>query len=555
MKTNLRLLFLLIIVFSQKPLRAQTPTVGLFLNSPQSYNGYTLFSGYMGDTLYLINNCGKLVKKWHSNFRSSRNPAYLTPNGEIVYAGKISQDFNSGAGLLERQDWNGNVVWSYKIADTQQCAHHSFMLMPGGNLLVTVWEKKSPAEQIAMGRNPAAAIGPLWVDKIVELKPIGSDSAQIVWEWKLWDHLIQNLDPQLPNFGDPKMHPELVDINLLPGTLNSWAHVNNVDYNPELDQVMISCRNFNELFIIDHTTSTAEAAGHSGGHSQKGGDLLYRWGDAENYHLGTPQDQKLFHQHDAHWIPAGLPGAGDIMIFNNGEGRSGPKYSTVEIIHPPLLADSSYVQQANVPFGPSASYWTYPSAPDTAFYSQTQGSAQRMPNGNFLIAESNTGDFQEVDAMGVLVWRYVSPVNLPNINTQGHPPGDNAVFKIRRYYASDSAFMGETLVAGDPIEIGPYPYNCTIVPVDVKDIAAESEFAVFPNPASTEISISFRSATHQSVVLRLTDVSGRIVRNIKMNATVGNNRYEMPLEGLRAGVYILQLNTPSSARFRKVVLQ
>jgi hypothetical protein len=82
--------------------------------------------------------------------------------------------------------------------------------------------------------------------------------------------------------------------------------VNSVSYNAKLDQILISVRSFNEFWIIDHSVTTKEAAGHTGGRSGKGGDLLYRWGNPSAYRAGKTSDQKLFAQHDAHWIPEGL---------------------------------------------------------------------------------------------------------------------------------------------------------------------------------------------------------------------------------------------------------
>ena len=67
---------------------------------------------------------------------------------------------------------------------------------------------------------------------------------------------------------------------------------------------------FSEFWIIDHGTTTAQAAGHTGGRRGRGGDLLYRWGNPRAYRAGTKADRKLFAQHNAHWIPKGLPGAG-----------------------------------------------------------------------------------------------------------------------------------------------------------------------------------------------------------------------------------------------------
>ena len=101
------------------------------------------------------------------------------------------------------------------------------------------------------------------------------------------------------------------------GVSADWNHVNSVQYNAELDQIILSSHNQNEIWIIDHSTTVEEASGHTGGVYGKGGDFLYRWGNPSIYGRGTSNDTKLGGQHDAHWIANGLPGAGNILIFNN----------------------------------------------------------------------------------------------------------------------------------------------------------------------------------------------------------------------------------------------
>src|SRR5207248_6947015 len=130
-----------------------------------------------------------------------------------------------------------------------------------------------------------------------------------------------------------------------------WLHVNSVAYNAELDQIMLSVFEFSEVWVIDHGTKTAEAAGHEGGKSGKGGDLLYRWGNPRAYRAGTVKDQKLFGQHNAQWIAKGLPGEGHVLIFNNGMKRTGGAYSTVDEIVLPVDGKGRYDYSKGKPYG------------------------------------------------------------------------------------------------------------------------------------------------------------------------------------------------------------
>jgi hypothetical protein len=538
---NLKLLSILLFLLSNG---SSAQTVGLFLNMPKAFNGYTLFGGAVGDSVYLIDNCGKLIHKWHLPSVSVRQPVLLCADGSLLAAGSSNNPlFTPGDGIIEKLDWNSNVTWTFVISDSFQHSHHDFKVMPNGNILVAAWERKTSHQVENAGRNPANIGSSFWPDKIMELKPIGTDSAAVVWEWRVWDHLIQDFDPSKDGYGVVSQHTELIDVNMLPLASGSWNHINSIDYNPALDQILLSARNFNEIWIIDHSTTKLEARGHSGGNCGKGGDLLYRWGNAAAYQRGVAVNQRLYAQHDAQWIKPGYPHEGMISIFNNGAGRPAGAYSTVEMINPPLLLNNNYHISGNAAFGPSSAFWIYPNVPDTSFFTNTMGGATMQPNGNFLVTEANTGEFFEVDSTGTLVWRYVCPVKTGGIITQGDPAAANAVFKINRYDPSYSGLVGQLLTPDAPIELNPLPYNCSIFTTAITEgpTTIENKADIYPNPASGNASLSFSSKTHNVWSQRIADLAGRTLQTSRLEVHEGTNYYSINTEHFASGTYLVEL--------------
>ncbi len=430
-------------------------TVGLFLNDTAAYDGYTLFAPNDGNT-YLINNDGQAVHTWDSSGWNGVTP-YLLDDGSII---QVTAFPNEG---IQRRAWDGTVLWSYRIAG----AHHDIEVLPNGNILMIVNEFKTAAEATQAGRDPAslnpARSFPLMIEKIIEVEPVGASGGNIVWEWNVWDHLIQDFDASKDNFGSVADHPELVDVNFGDPPFFAfndadWLHANGIDYNPEFDQIMVSVRQFNEFWVIDHSTSTETAASHSGGNSGKGGDLLYRWGDPQAYDAGDESDKMLFAQHDAQWIVPGLPGAGNILVFNNGVRRPSGKYSSVDELVPPVDAFGDYSLSPGEAYGPADLAWSYSSPSD--FYSSILSGASRLPNGNTLIDAGVQGTFFEVTVEGETVWKYVNPVTAAGPLRQGEPPpvaiappNPNAVFRIYRYPLDYPAFEGRDLTPQGLLEL------------------------------------------------------------------------------------------------------
>jgi len=154
-----------------------------------------------------------------------------------------------------------------------------------------------------------------------------------------------------------------------------------------------------------------------------GGDFLYRWGNPGNYNHGDSTDQKLYGQHDARWIEKGLPGAGNLTVFNNDVpmGPDSLDYSAVYELETPMDSEGNYVREEDGKFGPKEPIWKY-IAPDTlSFYGSFISGAQRMKNGNTFINEGPKGRFFEVTPEGEIVWEYLNPYRGNIHHSDGEP--------------------------------------------------------------------------------------------------------------------------------------
>ena len=375
----------------------------------QAYPGLTLFSPNNSRYSYLCDLNNNIVKTW-THSRNGGYSSYLTKDGTIVRTAVSSgTSLNGGGaqGMLQKYDWKGNLIWEYTYSTSTYRAHHDIEVMPNGNILMIAWEVKTAAQSVAAGLNHSAV---LWPDHLIEVQPTGSSGGNIVWKWHFWDHLVQDYDPTKANYGVVANHPELLDINV-GSTSGDWMHINGISYNPELDQIVISSHNLNEIYVIDHSTTIEEAAGHTGGRYGRGGDILYRWGKPANYRAPGAQVFKVVH--NSCWIPDGLPGAGNILAFNNREGQG--TSMVIEII-PPHDGQGNYSLTPGAAYGPAAPVWSYTAS---GFYSNHLGGNQRLPNGNTVIAQSTSGKLFEVDSSGNIVWSYNRGGQIPRIQRYG----------------------------------------------------------------------------------------------------------------------------------------
>lgn len=373
-----------------------------------------------------------------------------------MYYGNEAFTQGGGSGLLEEFDWDGNLVWSYVHSTDLTVSHHDVEVLPNGNVLMLVWDWVSADDALAVGRDPAklSADGVL-TERVIEVDP---DTDEVVWEWSAWDHLVQDFDETAPEYAAPSSRPERLNINQVnnqnPQNMD-WLHFNSVAYNAGLDQIALSASFHSEVWIIDHSTTTEEAATSSGGASGAGGDLLYRWGNPEVYGGPTEGVYKIRFLHDPHWIAPGLPGEGNLIIFDNNGADTG---SAVLEVVPPLNEDGTY-DMTDGAWGPDQPVWSY--AAD-GFHGRFISGAERLAGGNTMISEGPAGRIFEVTAEGEIVWEYEVPVGTDGPLTQGTEPAplfgaadENLLFRAERCESSHPGLTGRDLTPQGGIELEP----------------------------------------------------------------------------------------------------
>lgn len=495
---------------------------GLITKTEKTTDGYILMMPSESTKSYLINMDGQVVHIWDNDMGCLH--AYLLENGHLM---RLERDpdfptFAAGgqAGRIREYDWDGNLLWDYELATATELTHHDFEVMPNGNILAIAYEVKTPEEAAAAGRDPEnTAKAGIWPDMILEIKPTRPSGGEIVWEWHMWDHLIQDFDETRDNYGVVADNPRKININIhgeefppmteeqieemkKAGFITSNATVDNQDsdithtnaiaYNPALDQIAISVPSLNEIFIIDHSTTTEEAKGSTGGRWGHGGDLLYRWGNPQNYGKGGKEDRRLYFQHDIKWIPEGYPGAGNLMVFNNDIENPNNKlpsvwaaimsakspdpqiavgdlgnHSAVFEFAPAVDENGAYTMTDDGNFSPEEMVWEYTAPDKYSFYSAFVSGAHRMPNGNTLITSGAKGRNIEVTPEKEIVWEYWNPYNdhfrLPD-GSPSQPGGPFMYYQFRATHFSMDfpAFEGKNLV---PISPQPEPFVFTPPPV------------------------------------------------------------------------------------------
>lgn len=458
---------LLVTIALQEPARSEEAPRGLKTKTDAATPGYVLIAPLRSSSTYLVDMDGHAVHEWKSDAPPGQ-AVYLQEDGKLLRTERVENPrFQGGGqgGRIREFDWSGQVTWEYVLSDDTQCLHHDIELLPNGNVLAIVWEARSKDEQIAAGRDPASAREGLWADAVIEIEPVRPVGGKIVWEWHAFDHLVQTRDETKPNFAkSASLRPERLDIaaasserlsdadrrgererlrrigyvggdedgpprSVTPvgqdgpppgpgrpngpggrGGENDWTHVNGLDWRADLDLIVLSSRNLSELWVIDHSTTSAEARTSSGGRHGHGGDFLFRYGNPRT--MGASGEQQLFVQHDPSWLANG-----HLLVFNNG-GR-GRAESSVDEIDLGLDAESLASPLDLARLAGAKRVWTYTAS---EIRSGHISGAQRLANGHTLITAGEPGLLREIDQDGTVVWDFLNPQK-GDLAPRGGPAG------------------------------------------------------------------------------------------------------------------------------------
>lgn len=344
-------------------------------------------------TAYIVNKEGEKLHTWNLTDRLG-NDFELLDDGRALGAFKVDNapfSFGGGAGSAKIINPDSSIDWEYILADDNYLIHHDVEMLPNGNILMMVWERIPEGVAQQEGINTTFDIFP---EKLIEVNPT---TDQVVWEWRSWDRKIQDTNMTLPNFGVVSDMPERIDFNynINADDTGDIMHANGIDYDAINDVIYLSVNFYSEIWVIDHSTTTQEAATNSGGNYNKGGDLLYRFGNPTAY-KNTAGERRFFNNHFPNILEGSEPGAGNMLVYVN-QGANDLEQSTVYELDIP----QPFVLTPNVDNEPAV-VWSFT---DPTMYNARISGAVRLSNGNTLICEGDYG-FWEVTTNGDIAWKY-----------------------------------------------------------------------------------------------------------------------------------------------------
>lgn len=506
---NYQLLILTLISFLATALSAQVT-----YNSADGTVGYVLTE--TREYACLINKCGEIVHRW-DNVHSTDLHTKLLPNGNLMY---IRDN------VIYERNWDNEIVVEVRIdpKESTLAIVYEVIKLDNGNYLCVARRQWNSQNFKNIGWDYFRG-QPFLMDGVVELSPQG----KVVWEWSLGDHTVQGKDSSLSNYGDPATEIGKVDptkVGSFDWTQRESFMINGMDYNPELDQIVVSVRKMGEVMIIDHSTTTEEAATSSGGRYGRGGDILYRWGDRKNYAQGTAQDKYLYYQHNPNWIQHGED-KGKMMIYNNGLNRPnvvfGQQYSSAVVIDIPH-ENGFYEVGSQGYYGPELPDLEIDRpTTNTDFYSGYTSSAKVAPNGNILITVGGDSRLLEVNREGDILWEYYQPLS-------------PYIFRTELYPHDYPAFAGKELEGMGYIANVPNSEPCMLYTSVESEIDQVDWAEIIYDRLQKDIQINCRETTEYTYALYALD--GRQV----ISPTRENENVSVDVSELSKGNYLVHVS-------------
>jgi hypothetical protein len=374
------------------------PTGTTIYDPQKAYNSFVLFTGGDGVTR-LIDLNGAVVHDWRYRGQPSvyidpalvggaRGHVFVTleseqGRGTDLVPGRAVTNLSKTVGEL---DWDGKTIWSFgpKAPGGVAAQHHDIARLPNGNTLVLANQTRPI---------PGFSYPESLDDVVYEVNPTG----EIVWSWALSDHLeefgLTDEDLRLVRRADKADYFHVN--NLKPLGPNHWFDEGDPRFAP--DNLIFDSREANVIAIIDR--KTGKIVWSLGPHYPSA--TAQRGGFAKK--LPRPVDQ-ISGQHDAQIIPEGLPGAGNLLVFDN-QGAAGYPPAPLTLTAGSRVVEIDPVKKQIV--------WQYSAANSGnsgwTFRSTHISSARRLPNGNTLIDEGQIGRFFQITPQGEIVWEYLNP--------------------------------------------------------------------------------------------------------------------------------------------------
>lgn len=434
------------------------PTGTTRYDPDKAFNGFTVLSPLSTPTVVVIDMNGRVVKTWEGVNNSAGGPARILPNGDVISAVGARPPHQESLGLVQL-DFDGNEVWRFDHNEQVENAdgemvwsarqHHDWQRpgLPGGYYAPGSEPAASGSRTLILTHtnliNAAVTDQPLEDDRLIEV----SWDGEVTWDWRASDHVdelgfseaARDVIRRAVGFNRRRNSYDWLHTNAAAYVgPNHWYDEGDERFAP--DNIIISSRESNIVAIVDH----------------RSGAIVWRLGPDYRASDALAGIGQIIGQHNPHVIPAGLPGEGNVLIFDNG-GAAGYGFPTPASPEGrnSVTRDASRVVEINPVTLEKVWEYAVGGVEHYRFASHYVSGAQRLTNGNTMITEGADGRIFEVTPDGDVVWEYVSPYFTANGMT-------NRVYRAYR-------------VPYDWIPQVARPVERAVVPPDVREFHIEPQ--------------------------------------------------------------------------------